>query len=87
MHPKLAERVSRGMADAFENLLAMDSRKATRRVQAWTRGPRWLPSHEVLEAMRTSTRGLMRNQRTGASTEANELSGEILVDWTAPSTG
>lgn len=72
-----AERVLLGQIDALENLHEMGNRKITRRVMMWLRGPHWILSSERLEAMRTSTRGQMRNLRTGVSTEGNTLSGEI----------
>lgn len=85
-HGTLGERVLLGQVDALENLNSMGVRRWTRnKVMAWLRGPHWIPSKEALEGMRTSTRGQMRNQRTGVSTEANSLSGEISVNWTSSS--
>jgi hypothetical protein len=79
------ERVLLGQADALENLHLMGDRKAMRKVLAWLRGPHWHLSPEKLEAMRTCSRGLARNLRTGVSTEADSLSGEISVNWIASS--
>jgi len=84
-HGTSAERVLLGQVDALENLHLMGDRKATRKVMAWLRGPHWHPSLEQLEAMRTCSRGMARNLRTGASTEADSLSGEISVGLTASS--
>lgn len=73
--PRL-ERI--GWADVRANLPLMSYRRR-RQLAMWVMGPHWLPSLEELQAYRTSTRGQARNLRTGASTEVNQVSGEILV--------